>query len=75
MEDGDIVNIDITVYFEGYHGDLNETFLVGNVEPQYKNLIKATYDAMMHAINHGIFVIHKNKQIVFYFILFFQILK
>lgn len=31
LEDGDIVNIDITVYFDGYHGDTSRTFLVGNV--------------------------------------------
>jgi len=31
LEDGDIVNIDITVYFDGYHGDTSRTFLVGDV--------------------------------------------
>jgi methionine aminopeptidase len=31
LEDGDIVNIDITVYFNGYHGDTSRTFLVGDV--------------------------------------------
>jgi methionine aminopeptidase len=31
LEDGDIVNIDITVYLDGYHGDTSRTFLVGNV--------------------------------------------
>ena len=31
LEDGDILNIDITVYHDGYHGDCNETYLVGNV--------------------------------------------
>lgn len=30
LEDGDIVNLDISVYFGGYHADLNETFLVNN---------------------------------------------
>lgn len=29
LEDGDIVNLDITVCLNGYHGDLNETYLVG----------------------------------------------
>eukprot|EP00457_Paulinella_chromatophora_P008187 gb/GEZN01008216.1/.p1 GENE.gb/GEZN01008216.1/~~gb/GEZN01008216.1/.p1 ORF type:complete len:451 (-),score=82.39 gb/GEZN01008216.1/:39-1391(-) len=50
LEDGDIVNIDITVYKDGYHGDLNETFLVGNVERKYKDLIKTTYESLMMAI-------------------------
>ena len=31
MEDGDIVNVDITVYLDGYHGDTSDTFPVGNV--------------------------------------------
>ena len=32
LEEGDIVNVDVTVYHGGYHGDLNETFVVGEVE-------------------------------------------
>ena len=31
LEDGDIVNVDITVYLSGYHGDTSRTFLVGQV--------------------------------------------
>ena len=31
LEEGDIVNVDISVYHNGYHADLNETFLVGKV--------------------------------------------
>lgn len=31
LEDGDIVNIDITVYLNGYHGDTSRTFTVGDV--------------------------------------------
>lgn len=31
LEDGDIINIDITVFLDGYHGDTSQTFLVGNV--------------------------------------------
>ena len=56
LVDGDIVNIDITVYKDGFHGDLNETFLVGNVEQKYKDLIKNTYFGMMNAIEHGLFL-------------------
>jgi methionine aminopeptidase len=29
IQDGDIVNVDVSVYYMGYHGDLNETFTVG----------------------------------------------
>lgn len=31
LEDGDIINIDITVYLDGYHGDTSQTYLVGTV--------------------------------------------
>jgi methionyl aminopeptidase len=31
LQDGDIVNVDVTAFIGGYHGDLNETFCVGQV--------------------------------------------
>merc|ERR1719410_3011576 len=52
LEDGDIVNIDITVYYKGYHADLNETFLCGhNVDQETKDLVKTSYECMMNAVN------------------------
>ncbi|EDO37168.1 predicted protein [Nematostella vectensis] len=51
LEDGDIVNLDITVFYNGYHGDLNETFFVGNVADEYKQLVKVTYECLMQAID------------------------
>ncbi|XP_040213686.1 methionine aminopeptidase 1D, mitochondrial isoform X2 [Rana temporaria] len=39
LEDGDIINIDVTVYSGGYHGDTSETFLVGNVDEDGKKLV------------------------------------
>ncbi len=39
LEEGDIVNLDITVYQKGYHGDLNETFCVGKVADSSKFLV------------------------------------
>jgi methionyl aminopeptidase len=35
LEDGDVVNIDVTVYLNGYHGDTSRTFLVGDVVSDY----------------------------------------
>ncbi|XP_078661531.1 uncharacterized protein LOC144905663 [Branchiostoma floridae x Branchiostoma belcheri] len=32
LQNGDIINIDVTVYYNGFHGDTSETFLVGNVD-------------------------------------------
>uniref|UniRef100_U5EZB0 Methionine aminopeptidase n=1 Tax=Corethrella appendiculata TaxID=1370023 RepID=U5EZB0_9DIPT len=50
LEDGDICNVDVTVYHKGFHGDLNETFFVGNVAEKHKNLVKVTYEALSKAI-------------------------
>ncbi len=51
LQDGDIVNIDISVYLNGFHGDLNETYLCGNVDDNAKKLIKTSHDSMMAAIS------------------------
>jgi len=52
LVDGDIVNIDVSVYYKGYHGDLNETYCVGNVDGKHKKLIETTYQALHDAIAH-----------------------
>jgi len=44
LEDGDIVNVDVSVYYKGWNGDLNETFVVGKVDDKGKLLIKTTYE-------------------------------
>ena len=51
LENGDIVNLDVTVYHHGYHGDLNETYLVGKVDNKGKKLVEATYNSLMKAID------------------------
>ena len=40
------MNVDVTVYYQGYHGDLNETFVVGSVNEPSRKLVKATYEVM-----------------------------
>ena len=50
VEDGDIVNIDITAYIDGVHGDTNATFLVGDVDEESRLLVERTHEAMMRAI-------------------------
>jgi len=50
LQDGDIVNVDISVYKDGFHADLNETFLVGNVDDAGRNLVKTAHDALEAAI-------------------------
>ncbi|OXB55860.1 hypothetical protein ASZ78_002971 [Callipepla squamata] len=51
LQEGDIVNVDITVYRNGYHGDLNETFYVGEVDEGAKRLVQTTYECLMQAID------------------------
>eukprot|EP00908_Phaeocystis_cordata_P010460 Transcript_2131.p2 GENE.Transcript_2131~~Transcript_2131.p2 ORF type:complete len:420 (+),score=178.02 Transcript_2131:105-1262(+) len=52
LKDGDIVNIDVTCYYGGYHGDCSETFLVGEVDEKGKQLVKVTHDCWQAAINY-----------------------
>ena len=49
MQDGDIVNLDITVYVDGYHGDCSEMFVAGDVDNAGKELLQATYDCWIQA--------------------------
>lgn len=50
LRDGDIVNIDVTVFVDGVHGDNSCTFLVGNVDEHSRKLVAETYVAMMEGI-------------------------
>ncbi|XP_078177542.1 methionine aminopeptidase 1A-like isoform X2 [Carex rostrata] len=51
LEDGDIVNVDVTVYYKGFHGDLNETYSVGNVDEASQHLVRSTYECLEKAIS------------------------
>ncbi|XP_063578730.1 methionine aminopeptidase 1 isoform X4 [Pongo abelii] len=51
LQEGDIVNVDITLYRNGYHGDLNETFFVGEVDDGARKLVQTTYECLMQAID------------------------
>ncbi len=50
IEDGDIVNIDVTAYIDGVHGDTNATFLAGNVSQEAADLVERTRIATERAI-------------------------
>lgn len=50
IEDGDIVNIDITAYVGGVHGDTNATFLAGDVAEESRLLVERTHEAMVRGI-------------------------
>jgi methionyl aminopeptidase len=51
VEDGDIVNIDITGFIDGVHGDTNATFLTPGVDPEVRDLVERTQEALRRAIN------------------------
>jgi len=50
LENGDIVNIDITAYIDGVHGDTNATFLAGDVDEETGLLVERTREALGRAI-------------------------
>jgi methionyl aminopeptidase len=50
VRDGDIVNIDITAYIGGVHGDTNATFLAGEVDEDSRLLVERTREAMNRGI-------------------------
>ena len=50
IQDGDIVNIDVTAYLDGFHGDSNRTFKVGNVSEEVSLLVDRTKEALDRAI-------------------------
>ncbi|MFP4314534.1 MAG: type I methionyl aminopeptidase, partial [Alphaproteobacteria bacterium] len=51
LKDGDIINIDVTVILDGWHGDTSRMFLVGDKVPvKAKKLVEVTYDSMMKGI-------------------------
>lgn len=51
LQDGDIVNIDITAYKNGFHGDSNQTFLVGKVNDEVRLLVERTRESLNRAIS------------------------
>ena len=50
IEDGDIVNIDVTAFIDGVHGDTNATFLAGDVDEESRLLVERTREATQRAI-------------------------
>lgn len=50
LQNGDIVNVDVTVILDGYHGDTSRTYMIGEVSEDDKILVDRTYKAMMRGI-------------------------
>ncbi|CAK4033523.1 Methionine aminopeptidase 1 [Lecanosticta acicola] len=54
LQDGDILNIDVTLYHGGFHGDLNETYYIGESaakNPDNVRVVEASRDSLDEAIN------------------------
>eukprot|EP00388_Colpodella_angusta_P038895 GDKK01045790.1.p1 GENE.GDKK01045790.1~~GDKK01045790.1.p1 ORF type:complete len:405 (-),score=70.94 GDKK01045790.1:184-1353(-) len=50
LAEGDIVNIDVSAYYDGVHGDLNEMVFVGKPSEESLRLVHCTYECLMNAI-------------------------
>ena len=54
LENGDIVNIDITAFIGGVHGDTDATYLCGEVDQESRLLVERTHEAMMRGIKAAV---------------------
>lgn len=59
IEDGDIVNIDVTAFLGGVHGDTNATFFAGDVREEHRLLVHRTLESM----NRGIKAIRAGREV------------
>ena len=51
LKDGDIINIDVTAYINGVHGDTNATFFIGDVDDQSRKLVAVTEECLWRGID------------------------
>lgn len=51
LKEGDLINLDITCYLDGYHGDCSEMFVAGEPDEAAKKLLQTTYDCWISAMN------------------------
>ena len=51
LDDGDILNVDVTAIIDNHYGDTSRMFCIGKTSVKASNLINATYESMMKAIN------------------------
>lgn len=51
LREGDIVNVDLTTIVDGWYGDQSETFLIGKVSDETRDLVQVTFDSLYAAIN------------------------
>jgi methionyl aminopeptidase len=51
IKDGDIINLDVTTIWKGFHGDTNATFLMGQVKPEVRRLVDISHKSLMAGIS------------------------
>lgn len=51
LKNGDILNLDVTTIWKGFHGDTNATFLIGEVRPEVKKLVEVTKQCLEAGIS------------------------
>ena len=51
LKDGDIINIDVTLIVDGWHGDTSRMYAVGNIARRAERLIDVTYEALMRGVS------------------------
>src|SRR5439155_9702019 len=51
LKEGDIVNVDVTLILDGWHGDSSRMYAVGTIPRRADRLIEVTYEAMMRGIS------------------------
>jgi methionyl aminopeptidase len=54
LKDGDIVNIDVTIILDGWHGDTSRMFLIGDVPIKARRLVEVTYECLMLGIEQAL---------------------
>ncbi|GBM80091.1 Methionine aminopeptidase 1D, mitochondrial [Araneus ventricosus] len=62
LKDGDIISVDISVYYKGFHGDCASTSFVGNVDEKVKKLVEISALCLQEAIK-----ICRHKQYIYIF--------
>ena len=50
MREGDIINVDVTLIVEGWHGDTSRMYAVGAIKTKAERLIKITYESLMRGV-------------------------
>lgn len=46
LKDGDIINVDVSVFYDGFHGDTSDTLAVGAIDPEASKLIRVTRECL-----------------------------